>query len=310
MQSWISEYFMKNQPGANKVEVVTKAIRLAWSRQNSRVPLKRTTSGVPVSFAFFFPWPSVAQVSRSWFMMVMHFYRAADVIGAFFPILHLKNLRHQVVQVKTTNKTTGWWHYISTEGSLSRMEKEHTHHCIKMCWKTSQGIKRLAHCHRLSQEWQWTEKRELNKQISSGSCPTQYTMLIQHIQHSTTSCISYEPSIHLAAIFQLQHKCNQILWPRIAKRSQRWPCNSNRFQWTDRIMFSEKLHALRTRLPEREHLFVVLRSHLASCAKRSNIILVSSMGGLIWTCIQKLEDSSMFWCFSSLCHKVFDTPAP
>ena len=27
----------------------------AWRMQNSRVPLKRTTSGVPVSFAFFFP---------------------------------------------------------------------------------------------------------------------------------------------------------------------------------------------------------------------------------------------------------------
>ena len=27
----------------------------AWSRQYSRVPLKRTTSGVPVSFAFFLP---------------------------------------------------------------------------------------------------------------------------------------------------------------------------------------------------------------------------------------------------------------
>lgn len=35
---------------------VSSHFSLAWSRQNSRVPLNRTTSGVPVSSAFFFPW--------------------------------------------------------------------------------------------------------------------------------------------------------------------------------------------------------------------------------------------------------------
>ena len=85
---------------------VSSHFSLAWSRQNSRVPLNRTTSGVPVSFAFFFPWSRYVSDHQFCGFKPQNPSSVAAK-PAFFPISHPKNLR-QNLSTLCLFKSSSW----------------------------------------------------------------------------------------------------------------------------------------------------------------------------------------------------------
>lgn len=104
------------------------------------MPLNRTTSGVPVSFAFFFPWSRYVSDHQFCGFKPQNPSSVAAK-PAFFPISHPKNLRQN----------------LSTFAFSSRAADHH------ICYQaTVQGIKRLAHCHRLSQKCQRRSHKSKN----------------------------------------------------------------------------------------------------------------------------------------------------